>query len=209
MIGGVVRIEALRALAALIGAAVPELDGRVCTGVAPSSEYEQLPNVSINLSRWTFDPDGTHEHATLPGNVLVWNVGQHACAMTISVLASSPAQRWTIEAKIIDLFLAAESDDGFLRSGVIVIPITSLPELSTWVASFELESDEWSDTFAEDRRYESRIVCNGIIPALTIARPVYTIQSLLLGVEVAASSTAQASGVELFTINEDGSISNA
>lgn len=211
MIGpGIVRIEALRALAALIAAAVPELQGHVCAGIAPSSEYETVPNVSINPSRWTFDPDGTHEQATLPGNVVVWNVGQHSCAMTISIVASSPAQRMEIESKILDLFLASESDDGFLRAGVIVLPIAACPELSTWVASFELESDEWSDVQALDRRYESRIVCNGIIPALTIQRPVFTINSLILGVEIQASSTAQASGaLPLVTINEDGTISNA
>lgn len=210
MIGdAIVRIAALEALAALISATIPELDGHVCAGIAPSSEYETVPNVSINPSRWTFDPDGTHEHASLPGNVLVWNVGQHTCACTISVVASSPRQRARIEAKIIDLFLSQESDDGFLRAGVIVMPITACPELSTWFASFELESDEWSDVQALDRRYESRIVCNGIIPALTIGRPVYTINSLILGVEVQASSTARASSVlPLVTINEDGSISN-
>lgn len=209
MIGGIVRIEALKALAALISAAIPELDGHVCAGIAPSSEYEKVPNVSINPSRWKFEPDGASEYATLPGNVLVWDMGDHECTMTISIVASSPAQRARLEAQVIDLFLSGMSDDGFPRGGVIVLPITACPELSEFTASFELESDEWNDVLAADRRYESRIVCNGIIPALTIERPVYTINSLILGVEVQASSTARASGaLPLVTINEDGSISN-
>lgn len=208
----VVRIEALRALAALIGAAIPELDGHVCTGIAPSSEHEHVPNVSIMPTRWTFDPDGIAEHASLPGNVLVWNVGEHSCTMVISIVASSPAQRWDLEAKILDLFLSSRHPlTDFPRPGVIVIPVTSCPELAQWLAAFELETDEWFDGAALDRRYESRIVCNGVIPALTIQRPVYTINQLVLGVTQDMTTTLTPATtippvVDLVSINEDGTI---
>ncbi len=208
----VVRIEALRALAALIELSIPELAGHVCTGVAPSSEFERVPNVSINPSKWAFDPDGTGEHCTLPGNVVVWNVGEHSCACVISLVTATPAQRWEIEAKLIDLFLSSVHPvSGHHRAGVLVLPITACPQLGQWVASFELESDEWGDALALDRRYESRIVVNGIIPALTIQRGVYTIQQLILGVTedmttTLTPATAIPPAVDLVSINEDGSI---
>lgn len=210
----VVRIEALRALAALIELQIPELAGHVCTGVAPSSEFEHVPNLSIQPTKWRFDAEQAEIAASLPGNTVVWNVGEHSCAMVLSILAASPAQRWEIEAKVLDLFLSSVHPlTGHHRPGVIVIPVTACPELSEWSAAFELESDEWSDTMALERRYESRIVVNGIIPALTIERAVYTIQQLILGVTADMDTTftpatAIPPAVELVSITEDGAISS-
>lgn len=210
----VVRIEALRALAALIELQIPELRGHVCTGAPPSSEFEHVPNLSIQPTKWSYEPEQAEQSAELPGNVVVWNVGQHSCAMVLAILAASPAQRWDLEAKVLDLFLSSVHPlTGHHRPGVIVIPVAELPELADWFAAFELESDEWNDTLALDRRYESRITVNGIIPALTTERAVYTIKQLILGVTedmdtTFTPATAIPPAVDLVSINEDGSISS-
>lgn len=202
----VVRIEALRALAALIELEIPELAGRVCSGVAPSSELEEIPNVSINPTRWDFIPEQVTPHATLPGNVVVYEVGQHESPCVISIVAGTPASRWTIEARILDLFARAVHPlTGMSLPGVIVLAVSACPELSLWSASFDLDSDEWVDVGALDRRYESRIMTTATIPALTIRRPVYTIDQLILGV-VAAPNLLPAPADELVTINVDGTI---
>ncbi|HUS27606.1 MAG TPA: hypothetical protein VMZ53_03835 [Kofleriaceae bacterium] len=209
---GVVRIEALRAFEALIEARVPELAGHVCTGVAPSSEHETVPNLSIQPTKWTYEPNQAGEHTTLPGNVVVWDVGQHTCAAVLSIVAASPAQRWEIEAKVLDLFLSSVHPlTGMHRPGVIVLPVSACPQLGAWFAAFELESDEWSDTLALDRRYESRIVINLVIPALVTEAPIYTINELILGVTedmttVFTPATAIPPAVELVSINEAGAI---
>lgn len=208
----VVRIEALRALAALLELHIPELAGHVCTGVAPSSEHEMLPNLSILPTKWTYEPEQAEEAAVLPGNFVVWNVGQHACGMVLAIMAATPAQRWEIEAKVLDLFLSSVHPITEMpRPGVLVVPVTACPELAEWFAAFELESDEWVDTLALDRRYESRIVINGIVPALTVGRGVYTIRQLILGVTedfdtTFTPATAIPPAVDLVSINEDGSI---
>lgn len=211
----VVRIEALRALAKLFERTIPEVAGHVCTGVAPSSEFEHVPNISIQPTRWTYEPEQAEERATLPGNVVVWEVGYHACTCVISIVTATIGQRWDLEAKVLDLFISSVHPVSKMhRPGVIVLPVTACPALGRWVSSFELESDEWSDTLALDRRYESRIVINAIIPALTIERPIYTINELILGVteDMATQftpSTAIPPAVDLVTINEDGTITAA
>lgn len=213
MTGGVVRIEALRALAKLFELRIPELRGHVCVGV--SSEHEEVPNLSIQPTRWTYLPDQANEHATLPGNVVVWDCGDHQCTCVLSILAATPGQRAALEAKVLDVFLSSRHPlTDMPRPGVLVMPITACPALDLWTASFELESDEWIDTLALDRRFESRLVVNAIIPALTIQTPVYTINELILGVTedmdtTFTPATAIPPAVELVTINEDGTITAA
>lgn len=208
----VVRIEALRALERLIELRIPELAGHVCID-EPGSAFEEMPNVSIIPSKWTFVPEQADDSVTLPGNVVVWNVGQHECPCVLSVLATSKAQRWELEAKLLDLFLSSRHPlTDIPRPGILVLPVTACPQLSQWLASFELESDEWNDTLAQDHRYESRIVLTAIIPALTVQTPVYTIEQLILGITedmttTFTPATAIPPAVELVSINEDGSIS--
>lgn len=206
----VVRIEALRALAALIQLKIPELRDRVCVGV--SGEHEEMPNLSIQPTVWNYEPEQQGEHATLPGNVVVWNNGQHTCACVLSIVAPTPGQRWTLEAKVLSLFLESRHPlTDMPLAGVLVVPVTSCPQLSRWVASFDLESDTWNDNNAQDKRLESRITVNAQIPALSVQTPVYTINSLILGVTEDMDSTftpdtAIPPVVELVSINEDGSI---
>lgn len=210
---GVVRIEAFRAFGALVERMVPELAGHVCTPDTPPNEFEELPNLSITPTKWAYEPMQRDEHATLPGNVVVYNVGEHNCACVISVMASTRTQRAALEQKIVGLFYGNDSPvDGLPLDGVIVLPITACPELSRFVVSFDLESDEWIDSLAQDRRFESRITCTAGIPALTIKTPVYTINQLLLGVTedmetTFTPATAIPPAVEVVVINEDGSIS--
>lgn len=208
----VVRIEALRAFAKLLELSIPELVGHVCVD-EDAGAFEEVPNVSIIPSKWTFAPEQAEEHVTLPGNVVVWDVGEHTCACVLSVIASSKAQRWTLEQKILDLFLSQRHPVSDMPlTGVIMLAISACPQLGQWSAAFELDSDEWNDTLAQDRRYESRIVMTATIPALTIQTPVYTLEQLLLGVThdmttTFTPATAIPPAVELVVINEDGSIS--
>lgn len=209
----VVRIEALRAFGAFIERMVPELAGHVCVADTPPNEYESMPNVSIIPGKWDYAPEQRSDHAELPGNTVVYNVGEHNAPCVISVMASTRTERAALEQKIVALFYGNDHPlDGMPLDGVIMLPVNTCPALSRWSASFDLESDEWNDTLAQDRRFESRIVCTAGIPALTIKTPVYTIEQLLLGITEDMSTTftpatAIPPAVELVVINEDGSIS--
>lgn len=206
MIGGVVRIEALRAFCALVELEIPELAGRTCAGQAPSSEMEELPNLSIEPAKWAFMREQAREVARLPGNVAVFEVGNHEAPCAISIVAGTPGQRAALEAKVIDLFLRTTHPiTGNAMPGVIVFSVTACPELSRWTCSFDLEDDGWDEGAALDRRYESRITVTATIPALTVRRPVYSIAELVLGVaEITAHRPAPPT--ELVTINIDGTL---
>lgn len=207
----IVRIEALRALELLIAGAIPTLAGHICVGIAPSSETETYPNLSMQPTRWSYEPEQELEHAVLPGNVRVISVGQHVSPMVISIVTASLEERWDLEAKVLDLFASA-TRDGYHRPGVLVVPVTACPDLSRWMASFELESDEWNDANAFDRRYESKIIVTAIIPALVIERNVYTILELQLGLTQDMATAFNAAtfktdpSIEVVTINADGTL---
>lgn len=206
----VVRIDALCALGALIEAQIPELAGRVCVGTQPSSHMEELPNLSIEPAKWRWLPDVALESVVLPGNRLVYDVGNHEASCVLSIVAATPGERWTLEAKVLDLFLSQVHPlTGMRLPGVIVLAVSSCPELARWSCSFDLDDDEWVDTLALDRRYESRIAVTATIPALTVSAPVYTIEQLLLGVQqLPPAPSAPVPPTELITINVDGTFTH-
>lgn len=207
MIGGVVRIEALRAFCALVELEIPELAGRTCAGQAPSSEMEELPNLSIEPAEWMFEREQARMVATLPGNVAVFEVGNHEAACSISIVAGTVGQRALLEAKVLDLFLRSVHPlTGQAMPGVVVFSVAACPELSRWSCSFDLESDRWDEHAALDRRYESRIAVTATIPALTVRRPVYSIAQLILGVAEIPTSNRPVPPTELVTINIDGTL---
>jgi hypothetical protein len=204
----IVRIDALEAFTAFVETQIPTLAGRTCAGQAPSSEMERVPNLSIEPSRWMYNPDTVEIVRSLPGNVLVYQVGWHEAACVVSVIASSPRQRAALEAQVIDLFLSAKHPlSGMHQPGLLAFTVTACPEVGEWQTYFELDADEWVETLALDRRYESRILVDVSVPALTVDAPVYSITSLILG--VSGDSTSSAGVVELVTINEDGTLSPA
>lgn len=204
----IVRIDALEAFTAFVEAQIPALAGRTCAGQAPSGELEKVPNLSIEPSKWLYSADTVEIVRALPGNVLVYQVGWHEAACVISLIASSPRQRAGLEAQVLDLFLSAKHPlSGMHQPGQLAFTITDCPEVGEWQTYFELDADEWVETLALDRRYESRILVDVSVPALTIDAPVYTINSLILG--VAGDSTSSAGPVQLVIINEDGTLSPA
>lgn len=199
----VVRIEVLRTLADIITSAIPELNGHVCTGIAPSGEIQGYPSLTLLPGPMRYEPFQALESATIGDpaqGVVVFNVGCHYGPLQMILAASSIGERWTIEQKIIDMFLSRPGGPG-----VIVVPVNSCPDLGQWVAAFELESDQWVDTNAFDRIYQSTITCNEIVPALTTRRDAYEIRQLVLGTD--ASLHPPTSDVELVLIASDGSIS--
>lgn len=208
MIGGVIRIEALRAFTALVEQQIPELAGRTCAGQAPSSELERTPNLSIEPGRWVYDPEQVRQVATLPGNVAVYEVGNHEAPCVVSIIANTTSKRAEIEAKVLDLFYSSVHPlTGLAMPGVLVFAVSECPDLSEWSCSFDLDTDEWVETAAFDRRYESRLMVTATVPALTVRRPVYTIEKLVLGVaELATPSRPAPPPSELVTINIDGTL---
>jgi len=203
----VVRTSVWDALAAAIACAIPELDGHICVDVAPAGEVEEIPNLTIEPGKLVYDPNQALEMAVLPGARVVYSVGAFEGPVAISIVAANVGERETLTGKLIDLFLSTP-----LRPGVLMVPVTSCPDLGAFAAAFELDDDETNNGRAFDRRYEHRIAVNAVIPALTTRRGVYTIQQLRLGIAPVdgppiTSATMVPPAVEVITIHEDGTFS--
>lgn len=216
----VVRIAALEAFTALIEQQIPALAGRTCAGQAPSSELEEIPNLSIEPSRWTYEMDSVgdaEQVALLPGNIAVWDVGYHEAMCVVSIMAATPRQRALLEQQVIDLFLAAKHPlTGMHQPGLLSFQVSACPEVGQFATTFHLEDDEWIESLALDRRYESRIGVLCWIPALCLDQPVYQIQSLQLAVGASPTTDTTAdpalpivTPLDLVTINADGTLSPA
>ena len=210
----IVRIEALRALGAVIEAAVPELAGNVKVGQAPSSTTQTYPSLTIIPGPLKYEPNQALEQATIgdpAGGVVVFNVGAHSGPIQLRIVATTIGERWTLEQKVADLFLGEP-----MRPGVVVVPVTSCPDLGDWIAAFEYDGDQWMDMDAFDRKLESLITVNGVIPALVTRTDAYPIETLALGVMTGitvdfdkpiTTDTMVPPAVEVVQINEDGTVS--
>jgi hypothetical protein len=205
----VVRIEALRALAAVIEAAVPALAGKVKTAQQPPGVEQTYPTLTIVPGPLTYEPAQELVSATIGdpslGNV-IFNVGAHSGPIQLRLVASTIGERWTLEQAIANVFLGQE-----LRPGVLVVPVTTNADLGDWIAAFEYTSDQWEDAAAFDRKLESLITVNGIIPALVARTPVYEIDTLVLGLTEDMTTTFTPTtmvppSVEVVQINADGTI---
>lgn len=206
----VVKIEALRALAAYIELQIPELAGRTSPGVATSSQDEPLPSLGIEPDgQWDFDRYQATPHAVLPGNQVVYLVGWHEGPLVLSLVTATPGERFTLEHQIVDLFQGGLHPlTGMSIPGSITIAVTSCPALSAWSCSFDLEGTHWIESHDMDRRYESRIVLSATVPALTLRRAVYTIDQLLVAIGARQPSPG-APPPELVKINPDGTVAIA
>lgn len=201
-----VRIEALKALGDAIVAVAPELTGHVSIGQAPPASKQVYPSLAIVAPRLRFYPAQALEHAELANNVVIYNVGAHEGPVQLRLLSATLQERWTIEAKVLDLFLATP-----MRPGIAVVPVTSNPDVGQWLAAFELDSDDWGDAAAFDHEYESLLSVNAVIPALVARSPVYKIETLRLQLADIATVDNSARyappGVEVVVVNEDGTLS--
>jgi hypothetical protein len=203
----IVLLEWMKSLAARIEAAVPELVGKVKTEQQPAGVEQVYPTLTITHGTLKFEPFGEFEHATIGdpslGNV-VFNVGERSGPVQLRIVATTPGERMLLEQKVTNLFLSQER-----RAGILVCEVTACPELGNWLAAFEYDSDQWINVDAFDRKLESLIIVNGILPALVARTAVYEIGDLVLGLTADFTTeftSTMVPGVEVVKINDDGTI---
>lgn len=206
------RIEALRALGAVIAAAVPELAGKVKVGQAPSGVDQTYPTLTlIPPGPLKYEPAQALEHATIgepSDGVVAFNVGTISGPLQLRLVATTIGERYALEEKVSRVFFAE-----LLRPGVVVVPVTSMAdELGEWIASFEYASDQWIDADAFDRKLESLVIVEAIIPVIVVRTGIYEIDEFVFGftTDLETEFTADTMippGVETVRINQDGTIS--
>lgn len=206
----IVRLEALKSLGARIEAFVPALAGKVKTAQAPSGTDQTYPTLTIIPGPMKFESLQEVEHATIGaaslGNV-VFNVGAFSGPVQLRIVATTVGERMALEQGVTNLFMSQER-----RAGIVITEVTACADLSTFLAAFEYDNDQWMDADAFDRKLESLIVVNGIIPALVARSGVYEIDELVLGLTADfttafTTDTMVPPGVEVVQINEDGTFS--
>lgn len=195
----VVRLEALRALRAAIECAIPELEGKICAGQSPVDRDRPALSLAIIVGRLGYEPDQDEPRFEPAVDKLVVNVGRHEGPVKLALTAPTLGQRYELEQRLIDLFLAG---DGEGSPGVLTTPVTSCPELGEFVAAWCLDSDEWDDEKVFERRFVAEITLTATIPALVTRCGVYRITDLRLG--LAEFGVPTSSTVETVRINVDG-----
>lgn len=205
-----VRLEVLKSLAARIATAVPALVGKILSGQQSSGKDQTYPTLTLLPGKMTFEPLQEVEHATIGdpanGNV-VFNVGAHSGPLQMRIVATTVGQRMQLEQDVTNFFMAQER-----RAGIVITEVTTCPDLSMFLAAFEYDSDQWIDVDAFDRKLESVVMVNAIIPALVLRANVYEIDSLVLGLTADLTTafttdTMIPPGVEVVQINDDGTFS--
>lgn len=223
----VVRVMALEQLATVLTTAIPELAGHVCIGTPMDNHEQVLPSMAITWAgALAYDSAIEEDLAVLPVDGDhpvkrgVFNVGAHEGMVQIRVLAGTPRKRDALCEAVVGVFLAQTNEWGYPRPGVIATQVTDA-DIIPWLASFELEDDQWVNVLAFERQHEGLVQATGIVPALVVrtvtdpstspATGIYTIEDLRLGLthDLATSydaDTMQPPAVEVVRINQDGTI---
>jgi hypothetical protein len=175
----VVRTCALESLAAVVTCSIPELREAVCIGAPPSSHEQTYPSLTINAVKWAFRPENIDELRDTPPGVLIRRVGHHEGMVQLRVLATTTGQRDELSERISKVFEAFEDEDGWPHPGVVLTRITECG-LVPWTASFELDSDEWVNLEAFERKYEALLQVDAFIPALICKIGVLMVETLAL-----------------------------
>lgn len=198
-----VRTCALESLAAAITCQIPELVDAVCIGAPPSSHEQTYPSMTINAVRWTFVPENIAELDGAPPGVLIRRVGHHDGIVQIRILATTPAQRDDLAERVANVFTSFEDEDEWPHPGTIITRITECG-LIPWTASFDLDTDEWVNLDAFERKYEALLEADAFIPTLTCRTGVATIDTLQLATETSFDADTAAPVAELVRLTAAG-----
>ena len=207
----VVKIEALKYLADLLKAAIPELEGKICVGQAMPNHDLAFPSLAIvPVGRWRFIPDQDGDDtgvSPLPDRV-VMNVGRHDVTIQLQLACATQDQRYELEQQIERFFLGTE-----LHPGVVFGAVNACEDdVGEFVASFMLDDSEWQDGKAFQQQSWSYIDVLASIPALVTRAGVYTMNEIQLGLTevfspnpTSATFTTDAT-IERIVVQDDGSI---
>lgn len=208
----VLRLQALDALAACIGDFAPSLRGKIQPGPAESGKRLCFPNLAIIPVRFRFFPDQEAEVGELTGvppqglppNTALLNVGRHEGTIQLRLGAMTHRQRAQLEEEILAAFLSREGSPGVL--------VTVVPTCHNATVAWELDTDEWENERAFDKKWYSVLTVAAQLPALVTRGSVYTIEELRLALTEDLStpiSDLPATAIETVDIAEDGTISVA
>jgi len=208
----VLRYEALRLLAACISDAVPALRGKICAGPAESPKKLTFPSLSLLPVSFKFMPDQAAEPYQLgdpdttvhvDGKVLL-NVGRHEGLIQLRLGAQTARLRAELEEQILAVFLGRPGSPGVL--------VTAVPQCHNATVAWELDTDEWVNERAFDKKWYSLMTITAQLPALVTRGSVYTIEELRITLTDDLSlpiAQVPADQQETIDVAQDGTITPA
>jgi hypothetical protein len=205
---GAIRLESMTALRTALLAVVPTLEIRV--GQQLPNKNLCLPSLVIRPTSFRYHPNQEEDYVPPDPDetVVISQVGTHEGLVQLLLYTATSGDRYTIEQKLIDAFLTPEG-----RPGVLLTTVSGDPDLGTFLASWELDEEEWVDEKAFSNQLGSLLPVMATIPALIKRTGVPTIDELVLALTndfetVFTPETLVPPAVELVEINDDGTISS-
>lgn len=185
---------------AILEEQVPELIGHICKMGEPHLA-RVWPNLQIIPIRFTYHPMQEFAHKNLGVSRAVFDVGRHQGTVQLRLGATTPAERWELEDKILNVFLQEEG-----RPGVLV---TTIEQVHDAVVAWELEEDAWDNEKVFAKEFYSTLTVRVQIPALFVREGVYTIEAIRLSLteDLRTDYTdLPDSAIETVEIDEDGNL---
>lgn len=171
------RREALKSLRDAIASAVPELECHISTGQVPGNRKRKFPCLNIYPIKWKFEPEQDEiAHAPQDESRAVFNVGRHESLIQLRLSTTNMVDRAELEEKVLDYFLRREGSPG-----TQITTVSSIPEMGSFICSWDLEGDEWRDAKSFDHESDSLMEITATIPALVARGDVYRMDEIILG----------------------------
>lgn len=201
----VIRIAALQRLADQIQACVPELRGKVCGGAAEAPHTLSFPNLAIFGVRFRYFPDQAALHCESGPSRATMNVGRVEGTVQLRLGAQTSSRRYELEQKLMENVFWADIE----RPGVVVF---KLPEHHDAVIAFELDTDEWIDEKAFEKKWYSLMTVALQLPALVTKGSIYSLEEVRLALTEDLTTpivSVPADEIEAVSISESGDITPA
>jgi len=203
----IIKIEALKYLAAELERLVPELEGLICVGQATSNEELRQPSLAIiPAGGWRWSPDQEDEVGSLGPDRAVVRVGVHEVTLQLQLTAASPEARYVLEQAIEQAFFATEGHAGIIYGDVRACE----DDFGVFQAAFMLDETTWRDGKALGAQFWSYLEVHGSIPALATRVGAYAMNEIRLGLTEVFDTTVTIAtfttdtDIERVRVNADG-----
>ncbi len=200
----VLRIEVLKILAECIANKVPALRNRICAGPAESPKKLGFPSLAIIPVRFRYFPDQASEYRDPGPGRACMNVGRHEGTVQLRLGAQTHIRRSALEDAILDVFLEREGAPGVL--------VTAIPNVLDATVAWELDTDEWENERAFDKKWYSILTVMAQLPALVTRGSAHTMEEIRLTLTEDLTTPIEqlpAGDQETVLIGADGSITPA
>jgi hypothetical protein len=197
------RKESLKALAAAIELGVPKLVDRTYQWPKPN-HLLRFPSLGLVPAIFRYKPEqATEVHDPAPDRVIV-DVGIYESVVQLKLQYATVDERAELEEAILGVFLNSP-----LRSGILLTPVTTIPEFGSIMVAWSLDDGEWGDEMAflgADKQFESTMTITGEMPALAVRLGAYRMTDLRIGMSADVQATPTDASVGHVRINSDGSV---